>query len=726
MFSKRVMVLGLFCLMIFAATNVAASIAEDFVLVAENAQLKLYARASDGQLIIEDIGSELIWRSNPEPKDISGFMMLSDLWQGNLQSPVYLDYFDKRRNVRGANVYSQGVEIDFEAISNGFVCSYFFPQTEIKFTVVYTLEDDCLVVQVPWDKMQIGNDELQLLSLQLLPFLGAQPSAYDLSGYMFVPDGSGGLMQFKEMISLSATGFNQWVYGLDPAAAEPSYDPYREPVVIPVYGMKAGQQAFVGIIEQGQEAAKVLATPDGVITNFNRITSELWYSQSIVMRTSRTGSGIRIFDENPIPGDRSVRFYFLTEVEADYVGMAQVYREYLIKHQNATRLDIKQWPAPIMIELLGADYETNIFGPVIQSMTTFAEAKAIVDSLQASGIDELVVAFRGWNRLGANGNLPRRLPAEKVLGGDSGLTDLADYLGQQDIPLVLVDEYTIARGTSNGFQASTQASRTTYNDLIRVYEHSYSGANVDVESYLISPPFSLTYAKRDLPKMRAYGAQGITHLSLGEYLNSDHNPDGEHKIQRLDCKQIYQDLLQYTRDNFTLVGATTGNAYVLGLVDYLTHVPMQSTRDTYIDQSIPFFQIATHGLVTNYTAPINFSINPSRDLLRAIEYGVLPYFTLTAEPSWKLRYTLSSDMYSTQYQDWLPDVIKYYQTVNENLYLVADQFIVEHQQLANNVYLTSYENGITFVVNYGQAPFSYRGIEIASESFAVFGEEGLL
>lgn len=101
------------------------------------------------------------------------------------------------------------------------------------------------------------------------------------------------------------------------------------------------------------------------------------------------------------------------------------------------------------------------------------------------------------------------------------------------------------------------------------------------------------------------------------------------------------------------MGITNGNAYMLGLADFIIEVPMEATRDSYIDRPIPFYQIATHGLITYYAKPINLSMNPDRDLLRAVEYGALPTFLLSAEPSWKLRYTSSSSMYSTFYLDWL-------------------------------------------------------------------------
>jgi len=724
---RLTIILLLGCLfMLFTGESAARGVPDDFRPVAKNEWLELYARPSDGQLIVRELAHDLYWHSNPDITKVSGFMMLSDIWQGNLQSPIYVDYFDKRRNVRAQNAYYGNPEIGFELLSDGFAASYYFESTGIGLTVEYTLDDNTLLARIPWESVSIGNGDLQLLSIRVLPFLGAAPTAADPQGYMIVPDGPGGLVWFKEQVAISQTGFNQWIYGLDPASAELVYDPYREPVIMPIFGIKTGGQALLGILEEGQEAAKVLATPAGVITDLNWITAEFLYSQSIIMRTSRQGSGIRIFDENPIPGDRSVRYYFLSDAQANYVGMAKTYRSYLMERQGVPRKDLKLGSAPMMIELLGADYETNIFGPIIKPVTTFEQAQQIVDELLAHGVDQLIISYRGWNRMGIHGNLPRRLPPEAALGGSEGLKGLVEHLHQRGVRILLQDDYTVARGTNNGFQPSTQASRTAFNDLIRVTSLGFTMGAPNVTAYLIAPRISMDYARRDIPEIAGFGVDGLLHLSIGANLNSDHNPNLEKQTHRRDTRQIYGELLEFTREHLELVGITTGNAYLLGLVDLITGVPIQATMDSFIDQPVPFYQIAVHGLAAYYTEPLNLSINPTRDLLRAVEYGALPSFVLSAEPSWNLRYTLSNNMYSTHYPDWFHEIITQYREINLRMRLVIDQFIVDHKQLRPDVYLTEYENGVQFLVNYGPDMFVYQGITVKGASFAVFDKEGLV
>ena len=701
------------------AVFAASASAEEFSLVAENDHLRLYARASDGQLIVEQVETGLRWTSNPDVSTLENYDFLSATWQDTLASPVYFEYFDSRRNVRSANIYSGNPEMAYAEIVDGFEMSYYFPSIEIGFTVQYRLDRDALVATIPWETVSVG-DELRLLSIRVLPFLGAQPSS-DPDGYMVVPDGSGGLIRFKKQASLHQTGFQEWVYGPDPASAQTTYDPYREPVTLPIFGLHAHGQAFLGIIEGGQETARVVATPAGVITELNWITAEFFYSQPVMMRTSRQGGGIRVFDENPFPGDRSVRFYFLRPEKTAYVEMAERYRSYLMGFQGAERLAHDAKTPPLLVRFFGADFESGSFGRVMQPMTTFTQAAEIVEVLQKSGIDELWVSYMGWNNLGINGNLPKRLPAEKALGGNQGLRELADFLAKRGIPLILEDNYSLARGTRNGFRSTSEASRTAFNDIVRYIRPGQSDGGTTT-TYVISPKLMLNYARRDMPQISVLGISGTLLTSLGHTLYSDHNPSG--KVQRAQSRNHSRELLQYAGERFSLVGVETGNAYTLGLVDFVTDVSLDTTRDIVIDEAIPFWQIAVHGLVTYYADPVNTVANPERQLLRSLEYGALPSFILTAEPSWKLRYTQSSHLYSTLYTDWLAEIARCYQTINQSLAGVHGQFIVDHRRLADNVYATTYEDGTTVVVNYGRRLYWYAGHFVEPNSFIIVAQEG--
>lgn len=721
---------------------------EGFVCVAREGYLTLYVRPVDGQIAVEDGRSAVLWMSNPVGVEMD---TLSDAWRGNIVSPFYFEYSDESRNVRIGNLATGGAAVSYEPIDRGARMHYSFSNLGIAFAMEYELEEDCLVVTIPWSSVvanatieaslgrttaddSVAKSILQgpkraraqnlfLLTIRPLPFLGATLSTQE-NGYMLVPDGSGGLIRFKEDHPLYQGGFQQWIYGYDPASADVTYDIYREPVALPVFGMKIGDRAFLAVVEDGSCHAEILAMPSGVSTDLNWTTVQFWYRTTARLRTARQGQGIKVYDEKVIPGDRRVRYYFLNGDEADYVGMARAYRAYLMKHQGATKLpesDVlaSSESAPVLIRLFCADYESGLLGRTLRPMTTFEQAKTVIEALRAAGVSEMVVALEGWNRGGAHADLPQRLPAERALGGDRALKDLAEYLRTLGIPLILHDDYLVARGSKGGFNPRTQASRTAFNDVIEFRPESAPDQVGLSTGYLISPRHVMDFASRDLPKIAELGAAGIALKSLGSVLSSDQNKDIDPRLTRDRSATVAKELLALAQSLFPIVGVRTGNAYTLGLIDLVYHMPMECTRDIYMDESVPFYQIATHGLLVPFDKDRNLSSNPERDFLRGIEYGVLPCFVLTAEPSWRLRYTPSSHLFSTNYEDWIDEVSRQFQAVSAVLGPVLDQFIVGHRMVARGVYETTYEDGTAIVVNYTADTYIDDRVEVPARWFAV-------
>lgn len=742
------LVLILFVFIAFTPIGLAADLAEGFIRVAHEGYLTLYIRPTDGQIAVEDSRNGALWLSNPADVDLSTH---SAAWQGNLVSPFYFEYSDESRNVRVGNLMTGEATADYEPIERGARMNYSFPRLGLAFSMEYRLDEDSLVVAIPWSSVtanatiesSVGQttaddsvaksilqgprraraQRLFLLAIRPLPFLGAALSTGE-QGYMLVPDGSGGLIRFKEEHPLYQGGFQQWIYGYDPASADVTYDMYREPVALPIYGMKVGNRAFLAVVEDGSCHAEILAMPSGVATDFNWATAQFWYRTTARLRTTREGQGIKIYDEAVIPGDRSVRFYFLAGDEADYVGMAKAYRGHLMQYHGAVRLSqrgryMSEGLAPVLIRLFCADYESGLFGRALRSMTTFEQAKMVVEALKHAGVSEMIVALDGWNRGGVHADLPQRLPSERSLGGDEALKDLARHLRDSEIPLVLLDDYTLARGSRGGFNPRTQASRTAFNDAIELMSGQGSTRIGMSTVYLISPRCVMDFAKRDIPEVAKLGAEGIALRSLGSLLSSDQNTDLDPRLTRDRAAAVGRDLLGLAGSLFRLVGVETGNAYTLGLVDFVFHIPVECTRDIYMDESVPFYEIATHGLLMQFDEDRNLSSNPERDFLRGIEYGVLPCFVLTAQPSWQLRYTLSSELFSTYYEDWTEEIARQFDVVSPVLGPLLDQFITDHRMVAPGVYETVYEDGTAILVNYLADSFTYGGIEVPAKWFAV-------
>jgi len=135
---------------------------------------------------------------------------------------------------------------------------------------------------------------------------------------------------------------------------------------------------------------------------------------------------------------------------------------------------------------------------------------------------------------------------------------------------------------------------------------------------------------------------------------------------------------------------------------------------------VPFAPIALHGLVTYSTDFANLSGDFVRHYLKGIEFGAEPSFLVTYASSQTLLRTRSSNRYfSTNYMDWMEEMTTLYNRYNEALGDVRNSFITGHEQLADNVFQTTYANGTQIIVNYNKGPYLRKGIFVEGHDFVV-------
>src|SRR5690606_29735802 len=90
--------------------------------------------------------------------------------------------------------------------------------------------------------------------------------------------------------------------------------------------------AMLGIIEKGAGNAYLTYSPaDNAQSDLNRMQINFEYRTSYVQRLNASGtSSVSRVQENMNPFDIKVKYIFLNGHDANYVGMANRYREYLI------------------------------------------------------------------------------------------------------------------------------------------------------------------------------------------------------------------------------------------------------------------------------------------------------------------------------------------------------------------------------------------------------------
>ncbi len=603
----------------------------------------------------------------------------------------------------------------------------------------YVLDGPNLLVRIPAKdiKYPIEVEDLigdkytfPLLSIRLLEYFGA--AGKDHEGYMLVPDGSGALIYLNND-RLSASGYNELVYGVDNACNTiKEVRRFPEPIRLPVFGLKQDDQAIFAIIEEGASLARIKADISGRINDYNRVFAEFSpiasasVSLSVESDNVSFSGSVPTYQARMYEGDFVVRYSFLSGDNANYMGMANYYRDYLISKYKLEPM-VYQDNIPFYLELVGAiDKREPILGiarDVIHPLTSFQQAKTILQDLSGQGIDNIKLKYSGWLSGGLNHDYPIKASVEKVLGKVDELQSLSDYMDAYGYELYpSVGFLNVYRNTIfNSFNARTDASRLLNRLVARGYRYrldvfEMSGSHT---SYVLSPRTLDRVVDGFLDNYQKLNLANISLFDMAAEVNSDFIDDVKKMVDREQAVSIIEQQFRKMQDMGLKIMVDNGNSYAIPYADSIINMPTSGSSYHIVDEEIPFYQIVIHGLISYAGKPINLSASIQDDLLRMLEIGGYPYFIGSFEDSSEVKNTRYAYLYALHYDDWMESAAEIYQTANQVLRDVQAEQIVDHKRLMNNVYQTTYESGKSIIVNYNWEPVQVYHRVIEGKDFTV-------
>ncbi|WP_274362998.1 DUF5696 domain-containing protein [Paenibacillus thermotolerans] len=697
---------------------------DQFLPVAESEFLSLKANAATGHFIVTDKRTGYEWKSFP---DESGYdeQQNQGKWKANLASPIMFSYVEmnvRRDLVKETNLPDEkGTVAAFEATDRGFKLRFDIPGLGFEIPVEVSLGSDYVETKIKKeglrDEKAYTEEELKakkdkgarLVSVKLYPFLGAHTSEGD-KGYLLLPDGPGALVEFKKDRGGTNNFYSERVYGSDWAYSANSKFSIREPVRMPVFGIKAGGKAMLGVIRDGSEYANVVAAPSRTFSQYNWVTAEQQFRfLSYQYTNTKKTEGFFTYTKDMAVSDRSVRYYFIGQTDAGYVHMASKYRQFLMDEAGLRKLQAEDKPLELQLHVFGADSERGFLWDSYLPLTTTQEAQEIVQELNGAGIERMSVTYLGWQREGFS-RYGGSFPIARKLGGNEGMRQLADFLHAKGYSLYLdASSYSFNNTGKEGFRKNRDGLRDIGASVME-----YRGGRT-----LVSPRFAEKVISGDLLKAKDLHVDGLMlGQAIGSILNTDFNDN--YAATRDESKRIQERIFAAANDTLGSARVDDGNAYALKYVNHVHGLTDEISNDLFVDRQVPFAQIALHGLVPYSADYVNESEDYEIALLRSIEYGAVPSFVVTYAPSQQLLKTTSlGQFFSTHYKDWVPEIVSQYQQANEALGDVQDEFITGHRMLADGVFETTYESGKRVAVNYNDEPYTGSGWTVGPKSFAV-------
>jgi len=682
---------------------------------ADNGRLSLLADPKTGHFLVVDEWTGKKWRSYPNPEGWTD-KGVTAVWISRMLSPFMLGYVraDASQELdQTTDWYAENGQIaSFEKLDDGYRVQYRLDRFETDISVEVRLKDGYVETTLPADGISGVRDGLSLISLRLFPFFGAETSNKD--GFIFIPDGSGALIDFKEDQPSSVSYYYERIYGEDRAYSFNQLSSDRLPVRFPIFGIGAEEQAFLGIVHKGAEHTSLLAAPSRSFNSYNWAAPEYTFRYKYYEPTTTSrDQGVFVYSPDEIQAERVTRYYLLADNDPDYSDMAAVFRGYLERESGLTRLSGGGSKLPLRLSLLGADTAEGFLRDQALPLTTTGQAMDIVQELNSLGVDEMSIVYKGWENDGY-GRYGASFPVNPAIGGDKGMERFIRFAHGKGYEVLLdAESYSYNNTGAGGFRRSRDALRDLSSSIIDVVAPSGGIAA------LVAPRLMHEDIVNDLSKAESLGADGLLFGgAAGSRLDSDFN------IRRLTSREeslaLQRDTVSQTAEALGTASVSNGNLYLLDLVKHLEGLTADTSYDMFVTRSIPFAQLALHGLIPYTLEYANLSDDYKKSFLKGIEYGAEPSFLIAyASPGDMLRTKTLQNLYSTHYRDWLVEMVTMYQRYNDAMGGLRGSFMVGHRQLADGVYETSYEDGTRIIVNYNDAPYVSDGRRVDAGDFIV-------
>ena len=626
-------------------------------------------------------------------------------------------------------------------------------------TMVYKLDGPDLIVEIPYEDIYYKPD-YPLTYISPLPVFNAvagtgeeaaaaadaaaetaetaegeaadaEPEQKQQRGFLLIPEGGGAIIYYGNG-KLSQNPYYANLYGWDYAMERKEAISETENA-FPVFGATSGDASYICIIEGASSYGGVNAdiAGEGHTNNFNTIGAQYTVLHAAPYSVSnKTAKAFYVYEDD-IPKDTVVQRYCFIG-SSNYADMANAYGDYLRKHVEKLADAQAGEDMPINVELIGAINKRVVkFGVPVDSVvptTTFEQARKILDELADEDIKSLSVRMTGWSNGGIRQEVLTSVHAISSLGGEREMKSLISEARLKNVDLYFdgITCFAYHSGMTDGFIPFRDAARYATRDQVHLYPYNIVNGQIDDDEddyYLVKPSYAQKCASNLIEKLSDLKSAGIAFRDIGKLLSADYYP--KDLVTREMVKQMNIGTMEEAAQNGMKVMIKEGNDYAVPYADRITDMNLTGQAYGIVDERIPFYQIALHGMKDYTGEPINLSGDYKTMLLECAEYGAGLNFTFMAEETRVLRDSVYSEYTSAGYSFWKDDVIQMIKRYQAEMSGLNQRRITNHERLEDtDVTVTTYDGGTKVYVNYGEKDFIQGDIMVPARDYLVVkGEE---
>jgi hypothetical protein len=641
-----------------------------------------------------------IWSSTIND-DIEG---LPNTFKRRARSAIILESFNTGVSsfaLTEENLFQDNTQIDITLINNGFHASITFGRSGIQLGLYVTFDIDSIKVSIPNDEIN-ESGSFKISSLKVYPYFGAVLEN-QIPGYVFLPDGIGALIDYKVTDPLISTNYQKEIYdrniGYNLETNMNNFLSGGAKIYAPVFGFVHGinQNAVFANITSGAEYAMINLYFPARTRGFTTVFSEFVFRKTYRQPIDKIGNTISLLQSFSNVMDIEIVYTLLENEDANYVGMAKAYRDYLQLEPKG----IQHESIPLRLDAIGIEKSRGLLFNQTIVMTTFREFRDITIDLNEHGINHIIGNFSGFTNRGYTWSAPQYENISRRLGNQNDLEALRESLDQ----LYLVTEYIKASNKSAGYNQ--------YFDLAKkIHDQLYTYISATDTKYLLEYHAVRSIMDKSIEKLSKEAIDGFAIESMGSLLYDDFGsqaylPEGI---------AMYQELLSSVEKSVALYNV---NAYLWEFIDLYYNFPMYSSQYITFDDTVPFLSIVLSGSIPLFGPYANFYPYARDELLRLIDFGVYPSFVVTQKSSKEFQETGLESIYSSKYDDIKDSILTYYEFVNGALSHVIGAKIIAREVIENGIIKITYDNHIEIYVNYREADYQHGNMTIPAKNYLI-------
>lgn len=666
--------------------------------IASNSNLSLEYDVNTQNVLLKDNNSGKIWSAVNTIENSNG--------ENN--SPIYIEYINSKNfikeNIKSLNSSECKVRVASKNIKNGVQLVYYFDEIGISVPVSYVLRKDSLAVTVDFENAY--EKENKLLSVSVAPFFCSVKNN-TADSYLLLPTGSGAIMYPDERTD-GVRNYTGYIYDSDPASLVPEILNEETAIRLPVFGVKDGNNALLSVIEEGDSHSYISASAGNTDSGCsNAFTTFYARGYDITDVSDNLVGGVKsdIYQVADTIDKRkaTIVFYSLSGDNANYMGMAKKYREYL-QSQDYIKKTVSENPYALYITG-GAQVDELVLGFSVKktkALTTFSQAQKIIKEIgNQTGVNGSV-QLKGFGDSGLSvKKIAGGFKFSSVFGKDSDRLSLEKYCANNKITLFTDFDLINFSSAYKGYNSLTSAAKSAMHRKVKLYYRDKALWNYDKESekfYLLKRSELENVVKELNKTVSKKKISNVSLSTLGKIAYSDYSVD-----QYNSRGKIAEDVKKYInsiKSKDLKVATEAANAYAAVLSDSIFETPTDNGYYNSFDAAIPFYQMVFKGYVPMYSTAVNVTADIDKSIMLAVQSGTSLGFSVVGEYNYEFANTPYADLYASSYAGSKKKIVEAIKANSEYYSAISGQTITAYEFISPSVTKTTFSNGVTVFANH--------------------------